>query len=134
MTNAFNSAWHVNTDLRAITPEDCKQTLEDNAKKPLQPKTLWNAFEVASEGHDLAYFKKMLAEHEEQALAAQQAWEEEEQKKLEATAKKEEDSEMPDVEGEEKPKKEKKRKAPKDEELGEDGKVSDICICTIHPY
>jgi len=121
-TNEF--AWHVNTDLRAITPEDCKKTLEENEKsnkKPLQPKSLHSAFEVASEGHDLAYFKSMLAEHEEQAIAAQQAWEEEERKAAEAEAKKDEDTEMVDADSE-KPKKEKKRKAPKDEELGEDGK------------
>ena len=92
-------------------------------KKPLQPKTLHNAFEVASEGHDLAYFKQMLAEHEEQAIAAHQAWEEEERQKVEAAAKKDEDVEMADADGE-KPKKEKKRKAPKEEEVGEDGKVS----------
>ena len=65
----------------------------------------------------------MLAEHEEQAIAAQQAWEEEERKAAEAEAKKDEDTEMVDADSE-KPKKEKKRKAPKDEELGEDGKVS----------
>lgn len=117
------SAWHVNTDLRVFTPADAKNTLQQNEKKPLQPKTLWNAYEVASEGHDLAHFKKMLAEHEEQAIIAQQEWEEAQRKIEEAAAKKAEDVEMADADGE-KPKKEKKRKAPKEEELGEDGKVS----------
>jgi hypothetical protein len=128
VTNESYSAWHVNTDLRTITPEDCKKTLVEHEKKPLQPKTLWQAFEVAAEGHDLPYFKEMLSEHDRQYQEALKELEEEERKqadKAEAAArKKEEDVEMADADGEAKPKKEKKRKAPKDEELGEDGKVS----------
>lgn len=117
------SAWHVNTDLRTFSAEQAKNILEEHSKKPMQPKALQQAFEIATEGHDLAYFKNMLAEHEEQAIKAQQAWEEEERKRTEAAAKKEEDIEMADADGEAKPKKEKKRKAEKEEQLGEDGKV-----------
>ena len=108
-------------DARPITAEECKQTLVEHEKKPMQPKSLNSAFAVAAEGHDLAYFKNMLRVHEEETLALQASIEEEERKKAEAAAKKEEDAEMKDADGEEKPKK--KRKAPKEEEVGEDGKV-----------
>jgi hypothetical protein len=126
-----SSAWHVNTDLRPLTVEDCKKTLEEHEKKPIQPKTLWNAYQVAAERHDLPYFKEMLDEHMKNQIAAAQAVAEEERKREEAEAKKaEEDVEMADADGEAKPKKEKKRKAPK-EEVNEDGKVN---IITDSPF
>jgi sRNA-binding protein len=95
----------------------------------MQPKTLWGAYQVAAEGRDLPYYKQMLAEHEEQSIAAAEAQAEDERKRQEAEAKKaEEDVEMVDADGEAKPKKEKKRKASKEEQVGEDGKVGSVLV------
>lgn len=56
-TNEF--AWLPNTDLTLITPEDCK-----NVEEKGKAKSLLAAYGVASEDHDLEYFKTMLAEHQ----------------------------------------------------------------------
>ncbi|KAH6638247.1 hypothetical protein C7974DRAFT_157292 [Boeremia exigua] len=60
-TNEF--AWQVNTELLTFNVEDVKKDVEagNSAKKN---KALWSAYEMAAEGHDLAYFKTMLASHE----------------------------------------------------------------------
>ncbi|MCJ1283699.1 hypothetical protein MMC26_003030 [Xylographa opegraphella] len=55
-TNEF--AWIVNSDLNPLTPEECKD-IADKGKS----KSLLEAYEIAGEGHDLAYFKAMLADH-----------------------------------------------------------------------
>jgi hypothetical protein len=51
-------------------------------------KQLWNAFEVAAEEHDLAYFKDMLLDHERRVIQERQEQEDKEAKKLEQSAKK----------------------------------------------
>ena len=58
-----HSAWQVNTELLPFDVEDVKKDVEsgNSAKKN---KALWSAYEIAAEGHDLAYFKNMLASHE----------------------------------------------------------------------
>ena len=55
-----HSAWQVNTELLTFDVEDVKKDVEsgNSAKKN---KALWSAYEIAAEGHDLAYFKGMLA-------------------------------------------------------------------------
>lgn len=64
------SAWIPNTQLTPITPDECKDVSEKNKSKGLIA-----AYRVAAEGHDLDYFKQMLADHE---AAIQQEIEEEE--------------------------------------------------------
>ena len=56
-TNEF--AWLPNTDLTSITPEECKDVDEKGKSK-----SLIAAYGVAAEGHDLQYFKTMLADHQ----------------------------------------------------------------------
>ncbi|KAJ5566232.1 hypothetical protein N7535_007870 [Penicillium sp. DV-2018c] len=71
-TNEF--AWVPNTNLTPLDPAECKDVSEKNKSKPLL-----NAYKVASEGHDLQYFKDLLNEHqaaidqEEAELEAQEA-------------------------------------------------------------
>ncbi|CEJ57561.1 hypothetical protein PMG11_06250 [Penicillium brasilianum] len=63
-------AWIPNTQLTPITPAECKDVSPKN-----KAKGLIEAYKVAAEGHDLAYFKQMLSDHE---AAIQQEIEEEE--------------------------------------------------------
>ncbi|KAJ5971162.1 uncharacterized protein N7479_001080 [Penicillium vulpinum] len=71
-TNEF--AWVPNTSLTPLNPADCKEISEKNKSK-----SLINAYKVASEGHNLQYFKKLLNDHqaaidqEEAELEAQEA-------------------------------------------------------------
>ncbi|MCJ1389296.1 hypothetical protein MMC18_002152 [Xylographa bjoerkii] len=55
-TNEF--AWIINSELSPLTPEECKD-IADKGKS----KSLLEAYKIAAEGHDLAYFKTMLADH-----------------------------------------------------------------------
>ncbi|KAI5294307.1 hypothetical protein KEM55_006670, partial [Ascosphaera atra] len=67
-------AWICNTDITPLNPADCKDVSEKG-----KGKALIEAFRVASEGHGLDYFKKLLSDHqaaieqEEEAIAAAQA-------------------------------------------------------------
>ncbi|KAJ4343219.1 hypothetical protein N0V87_000441 [Didymella glomerata] len=86
-TNEF--AWQVNTELLTFDIEDVKKDVEsgNSAKKN---KALWSAYEIAAEGHDLAYFKNMLASHEaalQEDAEAKEAKEAEKQEKKEKAAK-----------------------------------------------
>ncbi|KAI1907211.1 hypothetical protein LOZ12_005788 [Ophidiomyces ophidiicola] len=56
-TNEF--AWIPNTDLTPLRPEECKEPPEKGKAKKLLA-----AYQVAAEGHDLAYFKEILADHQ----------------------------------------------------------------------
>lgn len=110
-------------------------------------KDLWGAYEVAAEGHDLAYFKGMLVEHEKNIIQLREEEDLKAQKKAEAAEKKakrksagtaaadaEGDVTMEDAASEEAPKKPKKipkRKADKEAEADEDEKVN-ICVCDFH--
>ncbi|KNG46483.1 pwwp domain-containing protein [Stemphylium lycopersici] len=60
-TNEF--AWQVNTDLLPFDLDEVKKDVEtgNQAKKN---KALWEAYQIAAEGHDLAHFKDMLSAHE----------------------------------------------------------------------
>lgn len=86
-TNEF--AWQVNTELLPFDVEDVKKDVEsgNSAKKN---KALWSAYEIAAEGHDLAYFKTMLASHEaalQEDAEAREAKEAEKKEKKEKAAK-----------------------------------------------
>ncbi|KAF4982973.1 hypothetical protein F66182_17086, partial [Fusarium sp. NRRL 66182] len=123
-TNEF--AWIPNTDLSPLDPEQCKEISEKGKQKQLIA-----AYKVAAEGHDLQYFKSLLADHqraiqqeaeereaaaaEKAALkaekeAAKEAAKEEKKKKRKSVAAETEDVEMADAEEGDKKAKPKKRK------------------------
>jgi hypothetical protein len=127
--NGKNSAWIPNTDLTPLDPASCKDVPEKGKSKQLLA-----AYAVAAEGHDLQYFKDLLADHQR---ALQQELEEQEAQqaaKEAAKAKKNkrksmdvaddlEDIDMEDADEPKKPKSSKKRK--KDAETdGEAEKVN----------
>ncbi|KAJ4372414.1 hypothetical protein N0V83_004188 [Neocucurbitaria cava] len=80
-TNEF--AWQVNTELLTFDIDEVKKDVEsgNQAKKN---KALKEAYEIAAEGHDLAYFKQMLVAHEQ---ALQEDAEQREQKELQKKEK-----------------------------------------------
>jgi hypothetical protein len=77
------SAWQVNTELLTFDIEDVKKDVEsgNQAKKN---KALWDAYQIAAEGHDLAHFKQVLASHE---VAMQEDLERQEQKEVDKKEK-----------------------------------------------
>ncbi|CAG8080001.1 unnamed protein product [Penicillium olsonii] len=75
-------AWIVNTNLTPLDPAECKDISEKN-----KTKRLINAYKVASEAHDLKYFKKLLSDHQaaiEQEEAEAEAMEAEKEAEKEA--------------------------------------------------
>lgn len=112
----LNSAWVPNTQLTPITPTECANVSEKNKAKGLIA-----AYKVAAEGHDLQYFKTLLADHQaalqkeieeaEAAEAAKAAAKAEKAKKSKRKSKgAETDVEMEDADGTKKAKATKKRK------------------------
>lgn len=71
-----DSAWITNTELTPLTAEECQEVDEKH-----KPKGLLAAYKVGAEGHDLDFFKQMLADHEK-------AVEEDRARKAEADLKK----------------------------------------------
>ncbi|KAM0712479.1 hypothetical protein Q7P37_011575 [Cladosporium fusiforme] len=111
-TNEFT--WLVNTGLSPLDPEECKSKPNTKMTKALQ-----SAYGIASEGHDLAYYKKMLADFQEESARleaeAQKKQEEAEAKAAEkAAAKAEKDAKA--KEGKDK-KKSRKSKAADDDDV-----------------
>ncbi|RHZ61167.1 PWWP domain protein [Aspergillus thermomutatus] len=117
-TNEF--AWIPNTDLTPLDPASCKDVPEKGKSKQLLA-----AYAVAAEGHDLQYFKGLLADHQralQQELEEQEAQQAaKEAAKAEREAKKNkrksmdivddlEDIDMEDADEPKKPKISKKRK------------------------
>ncbi|WEW58451.1 hypothetical protein PRK78_003919 [Emydomyces testavorans] len=108
-TNEF--AWIPNTELSPLNPEDCK-----NASEKSKTKGLFAAYQVAAEGHDLQYFKDMLADHQralqedEQTREAQAKAKQDKKKRKSADVVEEPEDEEMAVDGAEKPKSAKKRK------------------------
>ncbi|KAI4631519.1 uncharacterized protein J4E87_002224 [Alternaria ethzedia] len=80
-TNEF--AWQVNTELLSFDIEEVKKDVE-SSNQGKKNKQLWEAYQIAAEGHDLAHFKEMLAAHES---AMQEDVEQKEQKKKEKAEK-----------------------------------------------
>lgn len=76
----FASAWIPNTQLTPLDPAECKDVSEKGKAKPLIA-----AYKIAAEGHDLGYFKNLLADH--QAALQQEIDEREAQKAAKAAAK-----------------------------------------------
>jgi hypothetical protein len=88
-TKCFGSAWQVNYDLLPFNVDDVKKEVESiNPTK--KNKALSEAYVIASEGHDLDWFKAMLADHEQamqEDILTKQAKAEEKAKKADKTAK-----------------------------------------------
>jgi hypothetical protein len=80
-TNEF--AWQVNTEMFPFDIEEVKKDVE-SGNQGKKSKQLWEAYQIAAEGHDLAHFKDMLAAHES---AMQEDVEQKEQKKKEKAEK-----------------------------------------------
>ena len=125
----FPSAWMPNTDLQALTPEECQDVAEKGKSK-----ALLEAYKIASESHDLAYYKEILLDHQEQITQEEQRQQEREAKKAakakrksDATAPADDDDMEVDEEAEEKPKSKKRKKAAGDSDA-EDEKV---CITSL---
>jgi hypothetical protein len=130
-TNEF--AWVPNTQLTPLDPADCKDVSEKNKAKGLIA-----AYKVAAEGHDLQYFKSLLADH--QAALQQEIDEAEAEETAKATAKAEKakkskrkskgaetDVEMEDAD-EKKPKSSKKRKNETETE------AEKVCVMDLSPW
>jgi hypothetical protein len=131
----FQSAWQVNTDLLPFDLDEVKKDVEtgNQAKKN---KALWEAYQIAAEGHDLAHFKEMLSAHEsamQEDLEQREQKEQQKKDKAEKAAKRKstaadssEDVDMEDA-GEAAPSAKKakatKKRKKDDESDGESGKV-----------
>ena len=118
--------------MSSLDPEECKDVSEKGKSK-----SLLEAYSVAAEGHDLAYFKSMLIEHQEAMVEDAERRAERDAKKAqkskrksEATALAEEadDDEMDidDDEQESKPKTKKRKKSVDSE--GVEEKVSSCAL------
>ncbi|KAJ5816935.1 hypothetical protein N7447_009168 [Penicillium robsamsonii] len=81
-TNEF--AWVPNTNLTPLDPAECKNISEKN-----KTKSLINAYKVASEGHNLQYFKKLLNDHQAAIDQEEAEFEAQEAEKAAAKAAKE---------------------------------------------
>ncbi|KAI8940287.1 hypothetical protein NX059_003988 [Plenodomus lindquistii] len=83
-TNEF--AWQVNTELLDFDIEDVKKDVL-SGKQGKKNKALWEAYQVAAEGHDLEYFKQLLDAHESALQEETAKLEEKEQLKKEKAEK-----------------------------------------------
>ncbi|XP_014558455.1 hypothetical protein COCVIDRAFT_94412 [Bipolaris victoriae FI3] len=83
-TNEF--AWQVNTDLLPFDLEEVKKDVE-TGNQGKRNKALWEAYQIAAEGHDLAYFKDMLSAHESAMQEDLEQKEQKEQQKKEKAEK-----------------------------------------------
>jgi hypothetical protein len=83
------SAWQVNYELLPFNINDVKAEVETSTSTK-KNKALSEAYAIAAEGHDLAWFKEMLSAHEEAMqddILAKQAKAEEKAKKANKTPK-----------------------------------------------
>ncbi|KAK4550392.1 hypothetical protein LTR36_003359 [Oleoguttula mirabilis] len=113
-TNEFS--WMINTALTPLKPEECNTMPKTKMTKALQ-----NAYKLAAEDKDLAYYKSLLAQWQEEEkrfaeeyaeLEAEEARLAEERVKAAEEAGKEEEEEAT--------KKEKKKKAPRKSKVADD--------------
>lgn len=111
LTRLCYSTWMVNTNLTPLDPEECNAL--PNSK---MTKALSNAWKIASEGHDLHYFKGILKVwQEEEAKFEKELREEEEReaKEAEERAAREAEEASKAVEEDTKPKKKSKSRKSK---------------------
>ncbi|KAF2830996.1 hypothetical protein CC86DRAFT_442879 [Ophiobolus disseminans] len=83
-TNEF--AWQVNTELLDFSLEDVQKDVE-TGKQGKKNKALWEAYQTAAEGHELAHFKQVLANHEAAMLQDVEQREQKEKEKADKAEK-----------------------------------------------
>ncbi|KAK6435130.1 hypothetical protein LTR95_008681 [Oleoguttula sp. CCFEE 5521] len=112
-TNEF--VWLINSSLKPLDPEECHTKPQGKMTKALT-----EAYRIATEKHDLEYFKKILRDFDEETvrIAAEVA-----QKEEEAAARAAEKAEKASEESVETEGKEKKKKAPRKSKGGDDEDV-----------
>ena len=87
-TDTSCSTWLVNTGLTPLDPEECNSKTSGKMTKALQ-----EAYSIATEGHDIDYFKKILADHQEElARIEAEAQKKQEEAEAKAAAKAEKDA------------------------------------------
>lgn len=108
-TNEFT--WLVNTGLTPLDPEECKTKPNTKMTKALQ-----SAYDIASEGHDIDFFKQMLLDfQEESAKLEAEAQKKQEEADAKAAAKAEKDAKA--KEGKDKKKSRKSKTANDDDDV-----------------
>ncbi|KAF2739303.1 hypothetical protein EJ04DRAFT_509007 [Polyplosphaeria fusca] len=124
-TNEF--AWQVNTDLQPLDIATVKKEVETgNTTK--KSKALWDAYKIAAEEHDIAWYKGVLESHEaalQADLESKEAKKNKTKRKSTAAIDESEDVDMEDVEDEgtasaKKAKPSKKRKIPPESDENEE--------------
>lgn len=124
------SAWVPSTQLSPLEPAACKDASEKNKTKGLLA-----AYKVAAEGHDLQYFKSLLADHQAALQREIEEAEAEEAAKAEAKAEKAKKSKRKskgadtDVEMEDADDKKSTKKRKKDAET--DGEADKVCCLEL---
>ena len=111
--NALHSTWLVNTGLTPLEPEECNTTPTSKMSKSLQ-----QAYAIAAEGHDLDFYKQVLAEfQEESARLEAEALKKQEEAEAKAAAKADKDAKAKDSEAKDKKKKSRKSKAADEDDV-----------------
>jgi regulator of protease activity HflC (stomatin/prohibitin superfamily) len=91
-TDTSRSTWLVNTGLTPLDPEECNSKPSGKMTKALQ-----EAYSIATEGHDIDHFKKILADHQEEiARLEADAQKKQEEAEAKAAAKAEKDAKAKD--------------------------------------
>ncbi|KAH7399531.1 hypothetical protein BKA66DRAFT_166898 [Pyrenochaeta sp. MPI-SDFR-AT-0127] len=83
-TNEF--AWQVNTELLNFDIDEVKKDVE-SGNQGKRNKALWEAYQIAAEGHELSHFKQMLQAHEQAMQDDLEQREQKEQQKKEKAEK-----------------------------------------------
>ena len=123
-----------NSDLQPLSPDECKDVPEKGKSK-----ALLEAYKIAADNHDLAYFKEILLDHQEQIAEDEQNRKEREAKKAAkskrksdaATTADEDEMDVDEEDEEAKPKSKKRKKAAGDSDA-EDEKVCEITLPQAH--
>lgn len=119
LTSCLYSGWVPNSDLIELDPATVLDVKMDKMRKDLQA-----AHKLASENHDLEYYKEVLQQYQEELLEQEQAKAAKaaakaatpSKKKAQASADEDADVDMADADDAEAPAKEKKAKKRKAEE------------------
>lgn len=92
-TDTARSTWLVNTGLTPLDPEECNSKPSGKMTKALQ-----EAYSIATEGHDIDHFKKILADHQEElARIEAEAQKKQEEAEAKAAAKADKDAKAKDA-------------------------------------
>lgn len=92
-TDTAHSTWLVNTGLTPLDPEECNSKPSGKMTKALQ-----EAYSIATEGHDIDHFKKILADHQEElARIEAEAQKKQEEAEAKAAAKADKDAKAKDA-------------------------------------